>query len=330
MSAEAADSSEPEPAVDLCIGAADDGSRLDRFLAARLDLPRNRLQAWIKDGRVLVDGRPAKPSHRLRAGESVVATPPAALPDPRLEPEPGHLDILFADADLIVLDKPAGIAVHPGAGRPGGTLANRLLAFDPGLAGIGGPGRPGIVHRLDQNTTGVMVVARSDDAYRALSRAFAERAVDKHYLAVVHGVPEPPAHRIELPLARHATDRTRMAVRPGGRPATTRYRVRASAGVCALLDLGLDTGRTHQIRVHMKAIGHPLVGDPVYGEARWRGTHGPARRLLASFPRPALHALRLAFDHPRSAEHLSFEAPVPDDLRELWQALGGSWPDSST
>lgn len=311
----------------MTVESADDGARLDRFLASRLDLPRNRVARWIAEGWVAVGDQMArKPSHRLRDGDVVVATPSEPPSSTRIAPQAGALDILYSDDDLLVLDKPAGLTVHPGAGRPDGTLANRLLAHDPKLATVGGPGRPGIVHRLDKDTTGVMVIARSDRAFRALSAAFAERTVGKRYLAIVHGAPEPATGHIDLAIARHPNDRTRMTVRGGGRHAETGYRVLAAAGPCSLVALELLTGRTHQIRVHMKAIGHPLVGDPVYGENRWRAAHASLRRVLSRFARPALHAHRLAFDHPVTATRLAFEAPPPDDLVGLWDDLGGTWP----
>jgi len=311
-------------------GEADAGARLDRFLAAALDLPRNRLQRWIDDGRVRVGGRAAKAATRLRPGDVVACTPP---PEPRpsgVTPEPGELAVLYADPHLVVIDKPAGLAVHPGAGRTAGTLVNRLLHRFPEVAGVGGPGRPGIVHRLDKDTTGLLVIARSELAYRALSTAFAERAVEKTYLALVYGQPQPPCGRVELALGRHPRDRKRMAPRPGGRPARTSYRTLQTAAGVALLELGLETGRTHQIRVHMKALGHPLIGDPLYGEARWRGLPRALQGSLRRFPRPALHARRLAFAHPASGRPLRFEARVPDDLRALWRDLHGSWPEGWT
>lgn len=301
---------------------ADDeaGERLDRHLARRLDLPRNRVRRWLDDGRVTLNGRAAKPSTALRAGDEVAVDVPDEPPEAGLEAEAGELAVIHEDVDLVVLDKPAGLAVHPGAGRTRGTLAHRLLFRYPETAGVGGPGRPGIVHRLDRDTTGVLVVARSDLAYRRLSAAFAAREVEKTYLAIVYGVPDPEG-RVELPIGRDPRDRKRMAVRAGGRPAATRYRTLGSAHRVSRLELGLETGRTHQIRVHLKAIGHPLVGDPVYGEARWRGLEQRFRRPLRDFPRPALHAWRLAFAHPATGERVAFEAALPEDMERLWREL---------
>jgi 23S rRNA pseudouridine1911/1915/1917 synthase len=311
------------------VECADEGDRLDRFLSSRLDFARNRLQHWIADGLVTIDGRPTKASHRLRVSEKIVCTEPDAPTEPGVEAQEGPLNVLFVDPHIIVLDKPAGLTVHPGAGRPDQTLANHLLHHFPEIAGVGGPGRPGVVHRLDKDTSGVLVVARTVASYRALATAFANRSVEKTYLAVVYDLPAAATDLIDLPIGRHPHDRTRMSVRSQGRPSRTRFRVLAEAAACALLEVDLETGRTHQIRVHLKARNHPLVGDPVYGEARWRGRVAPARHHLARFSRPALHAWRLAFAHPADGSPMHFEAPVPDDLRTLWQALGGTWPPTT-
>ena len=303
------------------------GERLDRHLAARLDEPRSQVQRWIRDGRVLLDGKPTKPAAVLSGGEELAVAPPPPRPS-GLEPEAGELTVLHQDAALIVLDKPPGLAVHPGAGRPSGTLVHRLLARFPELEGVGGPGRPGIVHRLDKDTSGVLVVARTPAAYRALQRAFAERRVEKRYLAVVYGTPEPGQGEIDAAIGRHPEERKRMTVRPsaaaGARPALTRYRTLAAAAGVALLEIDLATGRTHQIRVHLKSLRHPIVGDPVYGESRWKGLPGPVQAPLRTFPRPALHAWRLAFEHPDTGHRAAFQAPVPRDLRELWEEVAGT------
>jgi len=306
------------------------GERLDRHLAERLGAARNQVQRWLRENRVLLDGRPAKAATVLAGGEELEVDRPPPTPA-GIEPEAGPLSILFEDPDLVVVDKPPGLVVHPGAGRGAGTLVHRLLARFPEIDGVGGPGRPGIVHRLDRDTSGALVVARTPAAYRELQRAFAERRVDKRYLAVVYGAPEPPAGEIDAAIGRHPERRKEMTVRTregkGARPALTRYRTLAAAAGIALLELGLETGRTHQIRVHLKSVRHPIVGDPVYGEARWRGLPGPVQAPLRAFPRPALHAWRLAFDHPRTGERVYFEAPVPEDLRTLWeQATGRRFP----
>jgi 23S rRNA pseudouridine1911/1915/1917 synthase len=305
------------------VAAEEAGQRLDRHLAARLDRPRNQVQRWIADGLVRVDGRPARPAQPLRAGETVECEPPPPAADPRIEPESGALAVLHQDPALVVLDKPPGLTVHPGAGRPDGTLVHRLLGRFPELAGVGGPGRPGIVHRLDKDTSGVMAIARTAEAYRALSRDFAARRVVKRYLAVVWGTP-PRRALVDAPLGRHPQRRREMAVVTRGRPARTRLTTLATAAGVALVELDLETGRTHQIRVHLKSVGYPLVGDPVYGEKRWKGATGPAQRPLRDFPRPALHAWRLALHHPTTGDWVTYEAPVPEDLATLWREATGS------
>jgi 23S rRNA pseudouridine1911/1915/1917 synthase len=308
------------------------GERVDRFLAARLEVPRNQVQQWIAAGRVRLGvprgaahggpGRPATAGHRLAAGERLEWDPPEAPVEDRVAPEPGELSVLWRDEQVLVVDKPAGLTVHPGAGRASGTLAHRLIAAFPELAGVGGRGRPGIVHRLDHDTSGALVVARTPEAYQKLSAAFAGRRVEKRYLAICHGVVAAP-REVDAPLGRHPSRRQEMAVRPGGRPARTLLRPLASVPVATLLEVRIETGRTHQIRVHLKSVGHPLVGDPLYGEARWKGARGGAQALLRDFPRPALHAWRVAFPHPRDDRRVEVEAPVPRDFRDLWQGLAG-------
>jgi len=298
------------------------GERLDRHVAARLARPRNQVQRWIEAGLVRVNGAAVKTSTPVAAGDRIDCAPPAPSDD-RIVPEDAPLPVLHEDPHLVVLDKPAGLTVHPGAGRPTGTLAHRLLARYPEMAGVGGPGRPGIVHRLDKDTSGVLVVARTAAAYERLSRAFAQREVRKLYLAIAYGAPTPPTGRIEAPIGRHPQRRKEMAVRRTGRPAATSYRTLATASGISLLELDLETGRTHQIRVHLKSLGHPLVGDPLYGEARWKSLPPSVRSPLQHFPRPALHAWRLAFAHPLTGASLAFEAPIPDDLRTLWHAVTG-------
>jgi len=299
------------------------GQRLDRHVAGRLDAPRNQVQRWIAEGLVRVNGRQAKPSADLAAGDRVDCSPPAPREE-RVLPEPGDLRVLYEDDEVVVLDKPPGLTVHPGAGRATGTLAHHLLDRYPEMAGVGGPGRPGIVHRLDQGTSGVLAVARTPAAYAHLSRAFAAREVEKRYLGIAYGVPSPASGIVEAPIGRHPQRRQEMAVRPRGRPARTGYRTLAAAAGISLLELELATGRTHQIRVHLKSIGHPLVGDPVYGEARWKSLPRPLQPLLRDFPRPALHAWRLAFRHPGTGKPVAFEAPVPADFKELWEGATGT------
>jgi 23S rRNA pseudouridine1911/1915/1917 synthase len=308
------------------VDAVATGERLDRHVAARLDLPRNQIQKWIRDGVVRLDGREAKPSTAVEPGSRIECHPPERR-DERVQPEPGDLTVLYEDPGIVVLDKPAGLTVHPGAGRATGTLAHHLLARYPEMAGVGGEGRPGIVHRLDQGTSGVLVVARTPAAYTRLARAFASREVEKRYLAIVYGEPAPREGMVDAPIGRHPVERKQMTVRRDGRPARTGYRTLAAAAGIALVELDLLTGRTHQIRVHMKHLGRPLVGDPVYGEARWKGRPRPVQAPLRDFPRPALHAWKLAFRHPETGETLEFEAEVPEDLRDLWKKVTGlAWP----
>jgi 23S rRNA pseudouridine1911/1915/1917 synthase len=306
---------------ELVVPVAAAGQRLDRFLAQALDQPRNQVQRWIQDGRVSVDERTWKPSRALQGGERVLCLPPEPAIDDRVEPEPGELDVLHEDGDIVVLNKPADLAMHPGAGRSVGTLAHRLVAAYPEISGVGGPGRPGIVHRLDIGTTGVVLVARSATAYRALSQDFAERRVEKVYLAICYGTPKDDRGTWTGPIGRHSTRRREMTVRPDGRAARTDYEIVASTGGVARLRILLGTGRPHPIRVHLKAAGHPLVGDPIYGEARWKALSAAVRRPLKSFGRPALHASILGFTHPVSGESLRVSAPPPDDLQQLWGAL---------
>lgn len=311
-------------------GGAGAGERLDRHLAAVCQLPRNQVQQWIRAGLVRLNGRPAKAADLVAAGDRVECEPLSAPPE-TLVPEVGELAVLHEEAAMVVLDKPAGLTVHPGAGRATGTLVHLLLARYPEMAGVGGPGRPGIVHRLDKGTSGVMVVARTAGAYQRLSRAFAGRAVVKRYLAIVYGSPAAATGLVDAPIGRHRDRRKEMTVRADGRPARTAYRLLAARSGIALLELDLATGRTHQIRVHLKSIGHPLVGDPVYGEARWHGLPRSIQAPLRDFPRPALHAWRLALpDDTGIAGETAlrrFEAPPPADLLRLWHDVAGEpWP----
>lgn len=285
------------------------GERLDVFLARRApELSRSRARRLIDEGGVTVDGRSERPSYALAAGETVVAELPSE-PEAALAAEAIPLAIVYQDDDIIVVDKPAGLTVHPAPGHPRGTLVNALLALAPELAESGDTLRPGIVHRLDRDTSGLLVVARSDRAHEALTRQLKEREVSKTYLALVQGSPEPPEGVIEAPIGRHPKDRKKMAVVAGGRDAETKYKLREALGDCTLLEVQPVTGRTHQIRVHLAAIGHPVVGDSVYGK----------RSDLID--RQALHAWRLAFDLPSSGRLVEFESPLPPDLQEALAAL---------
>jgi 23S rRNA pseudouridine1911/1915/1917 synthase len=307
------------------------GERLDRVLADVLaDLSRNRVQALIRDGQVRASGERtvSDASERVKPGtvyEVSVPPPEPAAPKPQDIP----LAIVFEDADLIVVDKPAGLVVHPGAGNRDGTLVNALLHHCGGsLVGIGGVSRPGIVHRIDKDTSGLLVVAKSDRAHAGLSDLFARHAVDRRYRAIALGLPEPLRGTIDQPIARHPTDRIRFATTRAdrGKAAITHYRVLAQSDIAAAeVECVLETGRTHQIRVHMASIGHPLVGDPLYGaprRGRPRGLEPDAARAVEAFPRQALHARVLGFDHPVTGETLHFTSPEPDDYRALREALG--------
>ncbi len=307
---------------------ADDGLRLDRFCALRHpEVSRSRLTALIREGRVTLDGQAARPSETVRAGARVeIAFPPAV--DSSLVPEPIALAVLHEDEDLLVLDKPAGLVVHPGSGVRAGTLAAALLHRDPAVAGVGGAERSGLVHRLDRGTSGLMVVARHDAAHRALAAQFHARTVEKVYDAIVWGRPREREGEIDLGVGRDPKNRVRMrAGVAGGRAARSVYRVIEEVPGFAWLEVRILTGRTHQVRVHLAALGHPIVGDATYGGER-SASVGDARRrgAVRGIGRPALHARRLAFDHPRTGERMAFEAPWPDDLRTLWSALGGRLP----
>ena len=302
------------------------GERLDRFLAARLSgTTRAALVRWIHDRRVWVDGKPApKPGLGLRAGMEIRVERPPAAPD-RLEPQAMPLAVVHEDDAILVLDKPAGLTVHPGAGRRAGTLVNGLIARGMRLSSIGAPDRPGIVHRLDRGTSGLLVVAKTDEAHHALARAFAAREVRKRYVALVWGHPRPPSGSIEREIGRSRRDPTRMAVRATRgttRRALTSYRTIESLRGFALLDVLPATGRTHQIRVHLESIRHPIVGDDRYGGRAWRGVQHPlTRRALSSFDRLALHAAALELEHPVTRRMLRFSSPLPVELEQLLEAL---------
>jgi 23S rRNA pseudouridine1911/1915/1917 synthase len=294
------------------------GLRLDKALAAVFpDLSRSRIHSLIDVSAVLVNGQASKPAARVRRGDQLTVEIPAAVPS-RLEPERGDVDIVFEDDHLLVVRKPAGVVVHPGAGVTRGTLAAALLAHCGSLSQVGGVTRPGIVHRLDKGTSGLLVVAKSDHAHRSLSAQFKGRTVTKIYAALCLGAPRPGRGSITLPIGRDPRHRQKMTVVKEGRAAQTDYEVTESFGGASALRLTLHTGRTHQIRVHLAALRCPLVGDSVYGASALAGrSPEPFRSLLSSFPRPALHAEVLGFTHPSSGERMRFEAPWPDDLGNL-------------
>ena len=314
----------------LHTGQEDHDKRLDRFLSERVEgHSRSELSRWIREGAVTVDDQRARASLRLSSGQVVRLEEPAAVPSP-LAPEPIDLEIVHEDDDLVVLVKEAGMTVHPGPGVRRGTLVNALLARGERWSTIGGEYRPGIVHRLDRKTSGLMVVARTDAAHRHLSRQFRDRRVEKEYMALVWGRPEAARARIEGPIGRHRVQRARMAVRDDGRAAQTRYRIEHAFRELSLLAVQPLTGRTHQVRVHLAALGHPLVEDRAYGgtaDARALPA-GPLREALEAFGRTALHASRLAFAHPRDERALVFTAPLPDDFQRLLARLEDLEPRS--
>ncbi|MGH2717555.1 MAG: RluA family pseudouridine synthase [Actinomycetota bacterium] len=294
----------------LEVESAAAGSRLDAWLASALGLPRAEVQAMIAEGLVTVDGASRPKSHRLESGEAVVATPRAITEQ---EAPLASFRIVYADGDLAVVDKPPGVVVHPAPGHRSGTLVDALATVMP-LAPAAGEGRPGIVHRLDAGTSGLMVVAKTDAAYRGLAGAIKRRAVTKGYLALVAGTFGMPAGRIEAPIGRSTRDRTRMSVTAAGREAVTTFAVEETFGrgglpsPASLIAVELHTGRTHQIRVHLAHVHHPVVGDPTYGR--------PAQPLAVAvgLTRPFLHAARLAFDHPVTGERIDCSEPLPADL----------------
>lgn len=312
------DSTEAEDSAGEFVFSVDEtgaGSRVDSHLAELSGISRAQIRRWIDAGRVRVGGEVIRASRKLAFGEIIEARPldPVKMD---LRPEPIELVVLYEDLDLIVIDKPAGLVVHPAPGHPSGTLVNALLHHCGDLAGVGGVLRPGIVHRLDRGTSGVLVAAKNDAAHQHLSAQFAAHTIDRIYRTLVRGLPRADAGRIDRPIGRHPKDRKRMSVETrAGRPSITNWRVlrRFRGAGTTELEIRPETGRTHQIRVHLSAAGLPVVGDVVYGRARGQE---------AALGRPALHAEHLAFDHPRTGERMSFDAAMPDDLLELMADLG--------
>ena len=308
--------------LSFTVATEDSGARLDRYLATHAaDLSRTRVQELIAEGRVLVNGIATKPSHHVEPGESIeVEVPPP--PPVGVAAEAIPLEILYEDDDLAVVNKPAGIVVHPGAGESSGTLVSALLYRFGKLSDVGGPQRPGIVHRLDKGTSGAMIVARTNDAHRALVEEFQQREIQKTYVALLHGKLPEQSGRIELPVARDLRRRTRMTTRRrDGRTARTDWRARLFLGNFTLIEADLHTGRTHQLRVHFSALGCPVVGDTLYGAPREEIVHA---RKIPELGRNFLHAARIRFTHPRTGESVEVRAPLPAELVEYLKSLARS------
>ncbi|HZG88238.1 RluA family pseudouridine synthase [Paenibacillus sp.] len=297
----------------LEIGEDEAGERIDKMLAEALeDVSRSQLQDWVRDGHVTVNGAAVKPNYKLSVGDEVVVRPP----EPELTelvPEPIPLDVKYEDSDVIVVNKPRGMVVHPAVGHRSGTLVNALMYHCKDLSGINGEIRPGIVHRIDKDTSGLLMAAKNDVAHNSLAAQLKEHSVTRRYVAVVHGVLQHDQGTIDAPIGRDPQDRKLFTVTDrGGKHAVTHFVVLERFAEHTVVELMLETGRTHQIRVHMKFIGHPLVGDPVYGRSRTRTMNVPGQ---------ALHAAVLGFTHPRTGERLTFEAPIPDEMQEFIEHL---------
>jgi 23S rRNA pseudouridine1911/1915/1917 synthase len=302
----------------LQAGPDDRGLRLDVFLARHLqNLTRSQIQLLNRSGAVAVNGRQDKSGYRIRGGETIELDLRPIEQTP-ISPEQLPLQIYFEDADLAVIEKPAGVVVHPGSGSRGGTVANALLFHFQNLSDVGGEGRPGIVHRLDKKTSGLLIVAKNNVAHARLSAAFQDRKVQKTYLALVHGKPRRPSGTIELTVGRHPTIRTKMAAgQVKGRTAHTEYKVLEYFRGFSLLEVKIKTGRTHQIRVHLSAIGNPVAGDDVYGERSYK----EFVRKFKDFDRYFLHAAALRFDHPATGGPLEFHSPLPPELQKLLESI---------
>ncbi|MDD3370503.1 MAG: RluA family pseudouridine synthase [Alphaproteobacteria bacterium] len=321
---------EAEPGVFMLVIPEDlEGVRTDKAIVAlaaaqAASLSRSRIQNLLENGFLSLSGKPVRDaSRKVKAGESYALTVP---PPEKAEPEAQEMDIdvVFEDSDVIVIDKKAGLVVHPAPGNRDKTLVNALLAHCEGsLSGIGGVARPGIVHRLDKDTSGLMVVAKNDAAHQALAAQFADRSLSRTYRAVVWGVPVPPAGSVDAPIGRSPKDRKKMAVTGKGKPALTHYRVLKDYGFASLVECKLATGRTHQIRVHMAHIKNPVIGDPAYGKGRAKGAKmdKDLAKALSEFPRQALHAVEIHFVHPRTGKTKTFSSKLPKDIQALVKKL---------
>jgi 23S rRNA pseudouridine1911/1915/1917 synthase len=306
------------------VGEDETGLRLDIFLSRRqVSLSRSQVPRVVAAGNVLLNDKQPKASTRLKRGDEILLR----LPEPAASdviPENIPLSVVYEDSSLLVIDKPPGLVVHPGAGNRQGTLVNALLYHCHDLSGIGGVLRPGIVHRLDKDTSGLMIVAKSDEIHRTLAECFEARQVEKHYLALVYGDIMDDEGVIDLPVGRHPVERKKMSTKSRqGKRAVTRWRVRERYGMASLLDVAIETGRTHQIRVHLAALGYPVVGDKIYGNSRkiMDISDQSLRRRFREMNRQALHAHRLAFTHPATGQKMVFEASLPQDMGDLCKFL---------
>ena len=297
--------------------AETEAPRIDAYLAENTAFTRSKLQGLIKNGAVEKNGKPVKPNADVKAGDVIRLSVPRENGDPAPEPEDIPLDVVYEDDDLAVINKPKGMVVHPAPGNSSGTLVNALLYRFGTLSGSGGDARPGIVHRIDKMTSGLLVVAKNDAAHEALAKQFATHSAHREYLCLVHGNLKEDDGTVDAPIGRHKTDRKRMAVTEDGRRAVTHWHVLERFGTETLLDVRLETGRTHQIRVHMAYIKHPILGDEVYGS-------GASKLGIVG---QALHGYRLTFVHPRTGETMTFTAPLPDEFKSALKKLGGTVPE---
>lgn len=301
-----------EQMIELIVSPDDAGTRIDAYLSAHTELSRSRVSSLMDEGVVFVDGKPqSKPSFKILAGQHISLC--IAEPKPvDIIPQDIPLDILYQDADVVIVNKSCGMVVHPAAGNEDGTLVNALMYHVKDLSGIGGEMRPGIVHRLDKDTSGLILIAKNDRAHAHLSEQFKERSMEKHYRAVAYGTFKTDEGLIDSPIARHPVDRKKMAIVSGGKPSQTEWKRIESLKGATYLDVHLLTGRTHQIRVHMQSIGHPLLGDVIYA---------PNLRHPVRIPRLMLHAYSLSFTHPTSSERLTFIAPLPQNFENTLEKL---------
>lgn len=297
---------------ELEISAADNGTRLDSYLAEQLEgISRSYLQKLIGDQLILVNQKAVKANYKIKTGDQLLVQIPEAAPID-IQPEPMDLDIVYEDSDLLIVNKPVGLVVHPAHGHYSGTLVNGLLAHCTDLSGINGKMRPGIVHRIDKDTSGLLMIAKNDLAHQHLAEQLKEHSIKRAYYALVQGVISEPAGLVDAPIGRHEADRKKMAVTfKNSKEARTHYYVKERFARTTFIECRLETGRTHQIRVHMAYLGHPLVGDPLYG----------TRKNNLDFPGQALHAYALGFVHPRTGEELYFEAPLPEHFQTVLKTL---------